>query len=55
MAISNEIFETFRMQEKAKQINKAINLIIEHGYTVLDLENKIIDRNTIKKYEVPKQ
>lgn len=54
MAISNEIFETFRAQEKARKINKSIELIVNHGYTVLDLENNIIDRNTIKNYEIPK-
>ena len=55
MAISNETFETFRIQEKAKKINESIKLIVEHGYVVLDLQDKIIDRNTIKDYEVPKQ
>lgn len=52
MAISNEIFETFRAQEKAKEINKSIKLIVNYGYTVLDLENNIINRSTINNYEI---
>lgn len=42
--ISNEIFETFRVQEKAKKINEAIELIVNEDYVILDLENKIINK-----------
>lgn len=42
--ISNEIFETFRVQEKSKKINEAIELIVNEDYVILDLENKIINK-----------
>ncbi len=41
--ISNEIFETFRLQEKAR-IAEAINIIVNEGYVILDLENNIINK-----------
>lgn len=46
--ISNEIFETFRIQERAKEQNKAVKLLAEQGYVILDLEGNIINRETIK-------
>jgi len=67
MPISNEIFETFRMQERVKEQLKAIRLLAKQGYTIIDLESRIInktnidtldDRDTIKsiKYNrVPKK
>lgn len=46
--ISNEIFETFRLQERAKEQNKAVRLLAQQGYTILDLEGNIINKHTIK-------
>ena len=37
MPIDNEIFETFRIQERVKEQERAIRLLIAQGYTVLDL------------------
>jgi|TARA_R100000479_G_scaffold173213_1_gene118879 hypothetical protein len=45
--ISNEIFETYRMQEKAKSINNSIKLLLEHNYTIIDLEGNILRKNKI--------
>jgi hypothetical protein len=47
--ISNEIFETFRVQEKAKKINEAIELIVNEDYVILDLDNKIINKHNYNK------
>ena len=47
MPISNEIFETYRMQEKAKSINNSIKLLLEHNYTIIDLEGNILRKNKI--------
>jgi|DEB0MinimDraft_12_1074336.scaffolds.fasta_scaffold180398_2 hypothetical protein len=49
--ISNEIFETFRIQERAKEQNKAVKLLAEQGYIILDLEGNIINRQTIKLHQ----
>ena len=46
--ISNSIFETYRIRERAKEQLKAINLLIEQGYTILDLEGNILNKDTIK-------
>ena len=48
MHISNEIFETYRIQERVKEQKKAIKLLVAQGYTILDLENNIINKETIK-------
>mgnify|MGYP003131797955 FL=1 len=42
MPISNEIFETYRMQQKAKAIQNSIELLLKHNYTILDLEGNIL-------------
>ena len=47
MVISNEIFETYRLQEQAKAINNAIKLLIKHNYTILDLEGNILKNDII--------
>jgi len=47
--ISNEIFETYRIRERAKEQLKAINLLIEQGYTILDLEGNILNKETVKQ------
>ena len=40
-AFENQIFDHYR--QKAKEINKAIELLVKHNYTVLDLEGQIIN------------
>jgi hypothetical protein len=50
--ISNEIFETFRIRERVKEQKKAIKLLAEQGYTILDLENNIINKNNIKESNI---
>jgi len=39
-AFENEIFDHYR--KRVNQIEKSINLLRSHGYTVVDLEGKII-------------
>ena len=48
MPISNEIFETYRIQERVKEQKKAIRLLASKGYTILDLEGKIIKKENYK-------
>jgi len=40
-ALENEIFDHYR--KRVNQIEKSINLLRSHGYTVVDLEGKIIE------------
>ena len=40
-AFENEIFDHDR--KRVNQIEKSINLLRSHGYTVVDLEGKIIE------------
>ena len=40
-AFENEIFDHYR--KRVNQIEKSINLLRSHGYTVVDLEGKIIE------------
>jgi len=42
MPINGETFEYFRIQERVKEIKKCINTLKLHGYTIVDLEGKII-------------
>jgi|TARA_R110001592_G_C13076053_1_gene742213 hypothetical protein len=49
MPISNEIFETYRIQERVKEQKKAIRLLASQGYTILDLENNIINKENYKQ------
>ncbi len=49
-AFENQIFEHYR--ERAKEINKAIELLKEHGYTVIDLQNNILRKNKIEDNEL---
>ena len=44
MSINNEIFESFRTQERVKEQTKAIKLLIAQGYTILDLEGNILNK-----------
>ena len=48
MPISNEIFETYRIQERAAEQLRAIELLVKQGYIIIDLENQIIDRDGIR-------
>lgn len=41
--IENETFAHFRTQEKLQEIRKSINILKSYGYTIVDLEGKIID------------
>jgi len=52
--IHNEIFDTYRLQERVKEQLKAIKLLVSQGYTVLDLEGNIINRETYKQIKKPK-
>ena len=44
MSIENETFAHYKMQKKLEEIRKSINLLRTHGYTIVDLENKIIEK-----------
>ena len=44
--IENEIFDHYR--KKALEINKAIELLKEHNYTVIDLEGNWHQKNKTK-------
>lgn len=50
-AFENQIFDHYR--QKAKEINKAIELLVKHNYTVLDLEGQIINKETIHNENKP--
>tara|TARA_R100000995_G_scaffold2826_1_gene1753 strand:- start:1618 stop:1827 length:210 start_codon:yes stop_codon:yes gene_type:complete len=45
MPIHNEIFESYRQQ--VKKIDKAMRLLVTHGYKIIDLENQLIHRDNI--------
>ena len=47
MQISNEIFETFRIQERAREQLKAFRLLAKQGYTIIYLESRIINKTNI--------
>tara|TARA_R110002094_G_scaffold151671_1_gene139772 strand:- start:48 stop:200 length:153 start_codon:yes stop_codon:yes gene_type:complete len=44
-AFESSIFQHYRIQEKAKTINDAIKILIEHNYIVIDLEGNFIKKN----------
>lgn len=48
-AFENQIFETYRIQERVKEQKKAIKLLVHQGYTILDLENNIINKENYKQ------
>ena len=50
-AFENQIFDHFR--NNAEKINKAIEFLVEHNYTVIDLEGQIITKETIDKDDKP--
>ena len=41
-------FKTYTIPERVKEQLEAISLLIAQGYTVLDLEGEIIDKNILK-------
>jgi|TARA_R110000782_G_C14691050_1_gene401145 hypothetical protein len=49
--IESETFEYFRIQQKVKAIRSSVNILIEHGFTVVDLEGKILRKNEIGEIE----
>lgn len=48
----NQIFNHYR--ETAKEINKAIVLLVEHNYTVIDLEGIWITKENINLNKINK-
>ena len=48
----NQIFNHYR--EQAKEINKAIELLVEHNYRVIDLEGKWITKENINLNKINK-
>tara|TARA_R100001224_G_C3914519_1_gene113123 strand:+ start:226 stop:420 length:195 start_codon:yes stop_codon:yes gene_type:complete len=54
MPISNEIFESYRIEERAKEQLKALRLLAKQGYTILDLEGNIINKHNIDDENKPK-
>ena len=48
-AFENQIFNHFR--EKVKALHNAMELLIEHNYKIIDLENQIIDKHNLKNIE----
>jgi len=58
-AFENQIFDHFR--KNAEKINNCIEFLVEHNYTVIDLEGKIITKDKINldfkessNYRIPK-
>jgi len=46
---SNKIFESNTIQDKVNEQIKAIRLLALQGYTILDLEDNVIDKWNINK------
>jgi|TARA_R110000765_G_scaffold6704_4_gene20555 hypothetical protein len=40
--IVNETFEYYKIQQRVKAIKESIEILTSHGYTIVDLEGKII-------------
>jgi len=51
MPISNETFESFRIQEKAKEQLNAINLLCKQGYTIFDGDGNMLNKKNIDSYK----
>lgn len=43
--INGETFEYYKIQQRVKEIKKCINTLKSHGYTIVDLEGKIIEKD----------
>lgn len=50
-AFENQIFHHYR--EQAKLINDAIELLVKHNYTIIDLQGQIINKETIHNDKKP--
>lgn len=42
--MENEIFDHYRKHHGVKKIGEAIELLMFHGYVIVDLEGKIIEK-----------
>jgi|OM-RGC.v1.036141754 hypothetical protein len=54
MPISNEIFETYRMQEKLRKESEAVRFLANQGFTILDTKGNIINKHNINEKNKPK-
>jgi hypothetical protein len=52
MSISNQIFESYRTQERVKEQLKAIKLLASQGYQIVDLEGKIINKSNYQNFKL---
>ena len=43
--INGETFEYYKIQQRVKEIKKCINTLKSNGYTIVDLEGKIIEKD----------
>tara|TARA_R100001369_G_scaffold23515_1_gene43234 strand:+ start:9676 stop:9885 length:210 start_codon:yes stop_codon:yes gene_type:complete len=50
-AFENQIFDHYR--KTADEINNSIKILVEHNYTVIDLEGQIINKENINKDHKP--
>jgi len=50
-AFENQIFQHFR--DNANKINNCINFLVQHHYTVIDLEGSIITKQSINQKKRP--
>tara|TARA_B100001093_G_scaffold516869_1_gene596769 strand:- start:250 stop:429 length:180 start_codon:yes stop_codon:yes gene_type:complete len=48
MVISNQIFESFRIKERVKEQKKAVKILISQGYTLLDPEGNILNKQNTR-------
>ena len=49
--IESETFEYYRIQQKVKAIKNSVDILIQHGFTVVDLEGKILRKNETGQIE----
>lgn len=47
--MDNQIFEYYRIQQRVKAIAKAIEVLLEQGYVIVDLEGKILRKDQYMK------
>jgi len=56
MVIHNEIFESYRikMKQKVKDIEKSADVLMRYGYTVIDPDGEVLNKeNNEKKEDLP--
>ena len=51
MVISNQIFETYRSQQRVVERNKAIAFLRREGYTIFDPEGNILNDKRRTSYK----